>query len=77
MKLYLISQDENDDYDTYDAFVVCAESEEDAKLIKPLNDKDECCGDWCQNIESIKVKYLGEAKEGSVRGVILGSFNAG
>ena len=34
MKLYLISQSKNDDYDTYDSAVVCAESEEEAKLKK-------------------------------------------
>lgn len=37
MKLFLISQEENDDYDTYDEAVVCAESEEDAKRICPSN----------------------------------------
>ena len=31
MKLYLLSQDDNNDYDTYDSIVVCAESEEDAR----------------------------------------------
>jgi len=31
MKLFLISQDENDGYDTYDSAVVCAKDEEAAK----------------------------------------------
>ena len=31
MKLYLISQDVNDGYDTYDSAVVAAESEQDAR----------------------------------------------
>ena len=35
MKLYLISQDVNDGYDTYDSAVVAAESEEDARSIHP------------------------------------------
>lgn len=35
MKLYLISQTENSDYGTYDAAVVAAESEEDARTISP------------------------------------------
>ena len=35
MNLYLISQDINDDYDTYDSAVVAAKSPSDAKNIHP------------------------------------------
>jgi len=35
MKLWLLSQDKNNDYDTYDSCVVVAENEEDAKSIHP------------------------------------------
>jgi len=35
MKLYLISQDVNNAYDTYDSAVVAAKSEEEAKAIHP------------------------------------------
>jgi hypothetical protein len=35
MFLYLLQQDINDDYDTYDACLVCAESEEEARKIHP------------------------------------------
>lgn len=35
MKLYRISQDENDGYDTYDSAVVAAISEDEAKKIDP------------------------------------------
>lgn len=35
MNLYIISQDINNDYDTYDSAVVCAEDEEDAREIHP------------------------------------------
>ena len=35
MKLYKIYQNVNNDYDTYDSAVVCADSEEDAKKICP------------------------------------------
>lgn len=35
MKLFLISQSVNNDYDTYDSAVVCAEDEEAAKRIDP------------------------------------------
>lgn len=37
--LYLLSQDENSGYDTYDSCIVCAESEDEAKRIYP----DEYC----------------------------------
>ena len=35
MNLYLISQDVNNDYDTFDSAVVAAESEGDARTISP------------------------------------------
>jgi hypothetical protein len=35
MNIYLISQDKNSDYDTYDSAVVAAESEQDAREIHP------------------------------------------
>ncbi len=37
LNLYLISQTENNDYDTYDSAVVAAASEEEARLIYPDN----------------------------------------
>lgn len=42
LHLYLLTQDENIDYDTYDSCVVCAESEDEAKHIHP----DEKCYVW-------------------------------
>ena len=76
MKLYLITQDINNGYDTYDSFVVCAKDEKDAKIIHELDDSEFCCT-WVSNTKDIKVKYLGEADESIGRGEILGSFNAG
>ena len=35
MNLYLISQNRNNGYDTYDSAVVAAESEEKARMIRP------------------------------------------
>lgn len=77
MKLYLITQDINRDYDTYDSFVVCAKDEEDAKIIHELDNPISFYGSWVKDIKDIKVKYLGEADESIERGEILGSFNAG
>jgi len=40
MKLYLISQNVNNDYDTFDSAVVCAENEEKAKRVHPKEGRD-------------------------------------
>jgi hypothetical protein len=88
MKLYLLSQDENDDYDTYDSCVVCAENEEEAKKIKPhpdsLNDwnipehyKTWPSSTWCTKIENVECQYIGEADPSVEKGVVISSFNAG
>lgn len=78
MKIYLISQTVNKDWNTYDSFVVYAENEEDAKLVHPLNDiNSNYAGSWVQRVEDIQVTYLGEAKDGAERGEILSSYNAG
>lgn len=39
MNIYLLSQTENDGYDTYDSCVVIAENEEEAKTIHPANNE--------------------------------------
>ena len=80
MKLYLISQEENNDYDTYDSAVVAADSEKDASLIHPDGSETETESrgyyDW-STVDKIKAVYIGEATEGTERGVICASFNAG
>lgn len=76
MKLYLISQGHNQGYDTYDSAVVAAESEEDAKLIRPGGGPRSGYDGWCDP-EYVECVYLGEAKEGSESGVICASYNAG
>lgn len=81
MNLYLIEQDVNNNWDTYDSAVVVANSEDEARFIHP-NDyewdgKMETYSNWC-NAENVKVTYLGKAKEGLKKGeVICASFNAG
>lgn len=81
MNLYLLSQDVNVDYDTFDSCVVCAENEEEAKMISPSGyiEDGEIFYDkhaWC-DIEFVKVKLLGIAKAGLEKGVVCASFNAG
>ena len=81
MKLFLISQSENDDYDTYDSAVVAAETEEIAKAMSPADGKPMVFGarysSWCKSLEDVEVQYLGEAVEGTEPGIICASFNAG
>lgn len=80
MKLFLIWQEENNGYDTYDSAVVCAKDESDAKTMHPasgeniVNDEFGC---WVRNTELVFVKYIGTAVKGTERGVICASFNAG
>lgn len=80
MKLYLLSQDDNNNYDTYDSIVVCAENEDDAKTITPHGTpfkENEAYTSWARSAPSISCKEIGTANEGEERGVILASFNAG
>lgn len=79
MKLWLISQDENRGYDTYDSAVVAAETEADARNIHP--GRSEGWGDyfptWSSSPDKVTARYIGEAMPGTEPGVILASFNAG
>jgi hypothetical protein len=86
MKLYLISQMDNQDYDSYDSVVVAAPDEETAKVMHPdggdyypiiITDWDAYAGIWVDSPDKVTVEYIGEAKEGTKMGVILASFNAG
>lgn len=84
MKIYLLTQDDNTDYDTYDSLIVCAENEEDAKIITPsgknyFEEREDHRNyySWALNFDSIKCEEIGEANENQERGVVLASFNAG
>ena len=81
MKLYLLSQNDNTGYDTYDSCVVCAENEEDAKTIAPdgsvYSEPVRNYPDWASSKGTIRCEEIGEANGSQVRGVIVASFNAG
>jgi hypothetical protein len=88
MNLYLLKQNVNNDYDTYDSVVVAAETEEEAQKIHPneffrLNhdspwyETEHRYSTWAFKLKDVKVTFLGVAKEGIESGVILASFNAG
>jgi len=80
MKLWKISQNVNNGYDTYDSAIVAAATKNDAKTICPDSD---ICQDsvspydsWC-SIQDVEVKYLGNAAKNVKRGVVLASYRAG
>ena len=100
MKLYKLSQEINNHYDTYDSAIVCAENEEEARKIHPApyvthyrdgvwygtysrppfeEYEQDYLSNWVNfdQIDKIKVEYIGEASKDLKKGVILASFNAG
>jgi hypothetical protein len=91
MNIYKIEQDIVNDYDTYDAAIVVAESEDDARTIHPgasavgkdgrlwVSELWEQSGVWVyfKDIDKIRVTLIGVADPSQERGVILSSFNAG
>jgi hypothetical protein len=82
MNLYLLMQDENSGYDTYDSMVVAAETEDRARLIHPNTWSDnpwdrKFYRDWATSPDQVSVELIGTAVEGTKAGVILSSFNAG
>lgn len=78
MNIYKIYQTENSNYDTYDSAIVAAKTENDARTIHPDGANGPLEEDsWVDNPRFVHVKYLGKAEDGTKRGVILSSFNAG
>jgi len=79
MNLYLLTQDVELGYDTYDSVVVAALTEEQAKKIHPsgYDAWSTGGGSWPKSPESINAELIGKAVEGTPSGVILSSFNAG
>ena len=81
MKLFLISQTENNEYDTYDSAVVCAPNEDAARLMSPADGKPADFGleysSWCSAVDKVTVQLIGNAASGLPLGVVCASFNAG
>ena len=79
LKLYKISQTENNNYETYDSAIVCAENKEEAKNTLPgtLAKFGEAYGAWTSCPEMVDVQYIGIADKDIEKGVIVSSFNAG
>ena len=79
MNLYLISQNINNGYDTYDSAVVAAPNEDMARHMHPndaVNNGDLSYSEdvWC-NPKDVQVKYIGLTE--LPKSVVCSSFNAG
>lgn len=79
MKIWRISQDQYEGYDTFDSAIVAAETEEAAKSTHPseYGNWDKSNGDWCSSPGHVTAEYIGDAAPHIQAGVILASFNAG
>jgi len=90
VNIYLLTQYEVGGYDTFDSCVVCAKDEEEARGIHPEESWDHIkteadkrsrwannYGTWAKSPKSVTATLIGSAVNGSERGVILASFNAG
>ena len=74
MNLYLLSQNSNDDFDSYNFCVVCAKDEEDAKTISPDNgvfEENKNYGLWVKTKDLIFCEKIGKASIHLKRGVIV------
>jgi len=91
MKLWLVTQNVNTGYDTYDSMVVAAVDEESARTMHPSDcaqwSATKGCWVWTEmqicydsgtwaNPDKVSVQYLGTTDR-DIEGVILASFNAG
>ncbi len=80
MLLFVIRQDVNVGYDTYDSAVVAAESAEIARTMHPAYVSPHVdygvLREWAKP-KDVKVTLLGTALKGQHRTVIVASFNAG
>lgn len=93
MKLFLVSQNVNNDYDTYDSFVVACKNEDEARHTSPSGDFKWKDGGWYfLRTDGTEVFYGEDANwchpkdvtvtyfgkaDKGVSGVICASFNAG
>jgi hypothetical protein len=83
MKLWLIKQDANRGYDTFDSAIVAAETELFARCIHPHGElwnwewEQGIYGCWAELPDQVTATQIGDATEGTPPGVILASFNAG
>lgn len=78
--LYLLTQTENDDWDTFDSCVVCAETENAARDIQPGGGDGKWGGEfspWCSDPYKVTIRLIGTAALDVRQGVVIASYNAG
>ena len=77
LNLYIISSGVME-YGTFSDAIVCAENEDEARMIHPSNDKWNGEGDreW-PNAKEVKVELIGKANKNILKGVICASFQGG
>lgn len=78
LNLYLLTQNDQSGYDTYDSCIVAAVSAAEAQRIRPDGYAWVQCRDssWARSPESVSVELIGKA-EATKPGLILASYNAG
>ena len=85
MNIYLVTQDINRDYDTYDSFVVVASDEIVARHTHPspfaydhwfVDEESVHIADWASPID-VNVKLIGTTDKYNETTIICSSFNAG
>lgn len=80
LRLWLLKQTVNNDYETYDSCIVAAPDADTARMVRP-----DGCGwheehfwtAWMFKPEDITVRLIGTADPSVESGVVLASFNAG
>lgn len=88
LKLFLISQNVNNGYDTYDSAVVAARTAEEASRIHPEDifignipglrpSSDSYYKETWADYKDVCVTYIGEAADNIIKSVLCSSFNAG
>ena len=84
MNLYHVSQSQNNTYDTYSDFVVCAPDEETARNTNPYDGRPmtadnwrERYGSWCSGPEHVVVRLVGTPAPEVEPGIVCASFHAG
>lgn len=80
LKIYKLERTDTVKYDEFEAFIVIASSEDDARSWHPegeVKKDDDRWPTWTNDPSKINVVDLGIAKPGSKPGVVLTNFNAG
>ena len=76
MKLWLIHQAVNSNWDTYDSAVVVAKTEDEARHTHPSGEEHSSLRTWCEP-KDVVVEYLGTTSRKFPNKVVCASFNGG